>query len=428
MNFENKEDLLAFSKSIIGKKISFYDFDNELNTNKNKGVIGQIIEKHFFEKKLDSSKEADLKLLNGDKVELKVTPVKQNKDESYVAKERLVLSIIDYMNIQHSDFLDSELYTKIEHTLLICYLWNNYDKIGDYKFINTYFLKISSTDLEIIKRDYSIIIGKIKLGLAHEISESDTMYLSACTKGASAKSLRTQINSDIMAKQRAYSFKNSFMTNQLNNNQQDSLTLGSDPRKSICSIINKYRGIEIKDIVKENKLSEDILKTKQKRFMIVNEILTINNIDSVVKKANISIKTINLSKKIDSSFTLRESMKLYNIKIEDISKEYSSSMFYDHLEQSIYLFVFFYEDKIYNAKIHNFSAREKKELEKVWNITHELYTNGIGESKLPKSNDNEISHIRPGAKNKEDRYLTPGGDYITKQAIWLNRKYILTLL
>ena len=37
------------------------------------------------------------------------------------------------------------------------------------------------------RQDYKVISDKIKAGIAHELSESDTMYLGACTKGANAE-------------------------------------------------------------------------------------------------------------------------------------------------------------------------------------------------------------------------------------------------
>ena len=47
--------------------------------------------------------------------------------------------------------------------------------------------KLPEKDLLIIRQDYETIIKKIKRGEAHLLSEGDTMYLGACTKGASAE-------------------------------------------------------------------------------------------------------------------------------------------------------------------------------------------------------------------------------------------------
>lgn len=67
------------------------------------------------------------------------------------------------------------------------------------------------TDLEIIKKDWEFITKKIAAGKAHELSEGDTFYLGACTKGANALSVRKQPFSEIPAKQRAYSFKQGYV-------------------------------------------------------------------------------------------------------------------------------------------------------------------------------------------------------------------------
>ncbi len=62
-------------------------------------------------------------------------------------------------------------------------------------------------DLRIIKDDWETIIKKIRDGMAHELSESDTLYLSACVKGSGhGKNMRPQPNSEILAKQRALKF------------------------------------------------------------------------------------------------------------------------------------------------------------------------------------------------------------------------------
>ena len=61
-----------------------------------------------------------------------------------------------------------------------------------------------SEDLPQIEKDWNLIIQKIRNGQAHEISEADTMYLGACSKGANSLSLRKQPFNDIPAMQRAF--------------------------------------------------------------------------------------------------------------------------------------------------------------------------------------------------------------------------------
>ena len=60
---------------------------------------------------------------------------------------------------------------------------------------------------KIEKNKRNLIINKIRAGKAHEISEGDTNYLGACTKGANADSVREQPFNSIVAKQRAFCLK-----------------------------------------------------------------------------------------------------------------------------------------------------------------------------------------------------------------------------
>ena len=70
---------------------------------------------------------------------------------------------------------------------------------------------IPETDLKIIIDDWNIIHNKIKNGLAHELSESDTLYLGACTKSSDSSVTRKQYGTNIQAKPRAYCLKKQYM-------------------------------------------------------------------------------------------------------------------------------------------------------------------------------------------------------------------------
>ena len=184
------------------------------NNPRSKGSLGQLIEKHFFFYDINSKSEADF---NEAGVELKVTPYTIKANGDLRAKERLVLTIINYMkDYTEADFLKSHVYEKCELMLLIYYLYEPNKERLDYLINYIKLFKFPAEDLEIIKKDYKIIIDKIKAGKAEEISESDTNYLGACTKGANANSLREQPYSDVKAMQRAFCLKSSYMSYILN--------------------------------------------------------------------------------------------------------------------------------------------------------------------------------------------------------------------
>jgi DNA mismatch repair protein MutH len=218
---EDPLDIERYAKQIIGKdfreilRASYVaETDAKLVLNKSKGNLGEIIEEYHFYYKPNSNSAPDFKDAN---VELKVTPYKRNLNGTFSSKERLVLNIINYLNIIQEKFKSSTLLSKNSTLLLIFYLWEREIYQLDYKIDYAGLYNFPPEDLLIIEQDWNIIVSKIKDGKAHELSESDTTYLSASTKGSTAeKSFREQPNSASRAKQRAFSLKASYMTVVLN--------------------------------------------------------------------------------------------------------------------------------------------------------------------------------------------------------------------
>src|SRR5574344_469403 len=209
----NREEIELISKSAIGKSVN--DILNEEvitieDKEANKGGLGQLIEKFLFGMDNNSDSEPDFMPAG---IELKVTPYKKLKDGKLSAKERLVLNIIDYMNEYKNKFKSSHFWFKNNTIQLLWYLWEPNKDTKDLKITHEKLLElVKNEDLKQIEEDWKYIIKKIKEGKAHEISEADTMYLGACSKGANSSSVREQPFSDIPAMQRAFCFKNSYMT------------------------------------------------------------------------------------------------------------------------------------------------------------------------------------------------------------------------
>lgn len=65
-------------------------------------------------------------------MELKTSPLKQLKNDEYRSKERLVLNIINYVNVVNQDFENSDFFKKNSSILLIFYLHRAGFDILDY--------------------------------------------------------------------------------------------------------------------------------------------------------------------------------------------------------------------------------------------------------------------------------------------------------
>ena len=257
MLYKTEEELLTKAKQAEGMTFRDIDQTGRINNERAKGHLGQIIEESFFGYEVNSEKEADFANLG---VELKVTPIKKNKNGTISAKERLVLNIINYHEEVQRKFETSSFWQKNAKLLLMFYLWTPGLKRADYKLIKSYLHTYPEEDLAIIEQDWKIIVEKIREGRAHELSEADTNYLAASTKGASKKSLRTQPFSDEPAMQRAFSLKQSYMTalvrNIIRKEDLKRITTSKELKeKSFPQILEEkfkpYIGMSIDDISKK---------------------------------------------------------------------------------------------------------------------------------------------------------------------------------
>lgn len=206
MKFKTEKELLKYTSKIDGKTFDEIDSKNLLkNTNpkRQKGILGQVVETGFYNYDLNNKSNADFENLG---IELKVTGYKQNKNGSISAKERLVLSKIDFNKIINETYESSHLLEKCKKMLIIWYLYEPKKEAKDY-VITHHQLYDMNNDEYIFKSDFELIKEKVLNGKAHELSEGDTSYLGACTKAATSKDRTSQPFSDIPSKPRAYSLK-----------------------------------------------------------------------------------------------------------------------------------------------------------------------------------------------------------------------------
>ena len=207
--YKTEEELVYKAKQAEGKTFGEIDKSGRIENERAKGQLGQIIEESFFGYEVNSNSEPDFAELG---IELKVTPVRRNKNGTLSAKERLVLNIINYHEEVQTKFENSSVWNKNQEILMMFYEWIPKVKRAEYQILKSYLHKFPEDDLAIIKQDWEFIVQKIIDGRAHELSEADTNYLAASTKGANRSSLRTQPFNEVMAMQRAFSLKQSYMT------------------------------------------------------------------------------------------------------------------------------------------------------------------------------------------------------------------------
>lgn len=441
-----KEEVVSIAKSVIGKTFGELNSYEAKMEEYNKGSYGHILEEDVYEFNANSNKKADFEEAG---IELKVTPYKKNKNGTLSAKERLVITIINYLEDYKDEFYDSHLYDKSKCMQIIWYLYEEGKKKCDFKITHELLYSYPKEDLPVIIRDYNYIIQKIREGKAHELSEADTMYLGACTKGVNADSLRVQPFSDIKAKQRAFCLKTSYMTQLVRDyigkeNPEKIYAYSIDNKTFEDVIVDKLKKYHGKSQTELCQMFELDSKAKNLNELLLSKMLGIKG--KVAKtseflKANIVPKTI----RVEEDGNIVESMSFPTFEFDKIiSETWEESELYNTFLSTKFMFTIFnkkngeyYFDKIMFWNMP-YSILEN-DVKSVWERTVEVVSkgnivkevvNGKRFTNFPGMAENKYCHVRPHGQNANDTYPLPVRDKLTgvneytKHCFWLNNKYI----
>lgn len=452
-----------FDSMMIKEDSASYEAGSSFNKNA-KGQLGNLIEKYYFGYNPNGIQEADFSKIG---LELKQTPIDITKKGEYRAGERLSITNISYTEPIEADFYKSHVWNKIKCILLIHYLRDKTIDRLDYviKFVNLF--SPPKEDLKIIIEDYNRINEKIKQGKAHELSEGDTMYLGACTKGTTAKkSMRPQYyGNHELAKKRNYCFKVSYMNYVLKNyilqNQVPCESIIKNDidisfQDYIVSLINKHVGKSDKELCKM--FNRPYNNNKAQWNDLAFRMLGIKgNHAAEFEKANIVVKTI----RIEENGKNKENMSFAPFKFKElIEEQWEDSTVFNYFDETQFLFVIYQKkenqyvlegSQLWHMSYYDLNEVVKREWEKYKNIikkgiTFEKILKGDGtieiKNNLPGMKETEIIHIRPHAQRssyklndgfikgdiKKDGDELPSGEWMTKQSFWLNKEYVLKQL
>ena len=432
------------TKAMVVRETTNYEVKHE--NKKRKGGLGELIEERYFHYQTNNDARPDFDKAG---VELKVTPYKQNKNGTLVAKERLILTMIDYFSVVNETFEDSHMWQKARLILLVYYLYQQEIKNRlDYRIGYVKLFAPPEQDIKIIAHDFAVIVEKIRNGKAHELSEGDTLYLGAAPKAATSKDRRKQPFSDELAKPRAFAFKNSYMTYVLNNyiipgkNTYEPIikkNIDETFEEYIINTINQYRNYTVDELC-DLFYSDNEKIPKSLGALLVYRMLEIkgNQAEEFVK-ANIVIKTIRLKQ----NNKIKENMSFPTFKFKElVEEEWEDSAFGNYLRETRFLFVVYKYDvneklRLKGCQFWNIPYADLEgNVKTVWEQTKKVIQNGLKievkkgklSSNLPAKSENPVCHVRPHGKNSEDRYELPDGRTYPKQCFWLNNTYIASQL
>ena len=214
--------------------------------------------------------------------------------------------------------------------------------------------------------------------------------------------------------------------------------------QNVLSQFKIFENMNTLEIGKEIGLNTNLLSKKLSVATLSNQMFKHFNIDLPKLKHdfNIAVKTVRLKE----NGVPKESMSFEQIKFHEIVKEnWDSSFIKNKFMQTTFLFVAFeylgeelyfkgikiwkMPDFIINEDLKSFWLSLKTKLENGVILKSVKKANkSITENNLPSSKQSNIMHVRPKAKNANDKVELPDGQFITKQSYWFNNDFVSSIL
>ncbi len=456
-NGKSREDILRHARLLIGKRLADLYPKTVFTGASGKGGFGNHVEKYHFKYEPNSVSEPDFPDAG---VELKTSPLRKSRRGHWKSKERLVLGLINYDGIVKEIFENSAFLKKNHHLLIIFYEHDGgaslpnlmVHLVGDWRY--------PDNDLAIIEKDWATIQSKVLAGRAHLLSEGDTVYLGASTKGSNAKSLRNQPFSDVKAMQRAFALKSRYVNFIIENFEsgerpsgQTSPIFATDEKKRLATVgfdnlvvsrFDRYVGKSPRAIANANSLTINF-QAKSAYANLTKGVL-IGQLDAEIeefRKAGITVRTI----RIDYEGTPREAVAFPAFEyIELVKEEWEDS---NLMADCAKLFIVVYQcaNRIFDDKklrlkgafFWNTPVEDLEHARETWGKTREVINNGAIVSSVsgsrrrtnfPGAKGNPVVHVRPHGTTTADVYPLPVPDLVTgafeytKHSFWLNQKYL----
>ncbi|HDR3896984.1 MutH/Sau3AI family endonuclease [Bacillus sp. FSL W7-1334] len=180
-----REELDNILRPVVGKTLGEVDINHVFNKTKTNpkitGIAGDVVEQSILGYPPDTKQKADL-LVDGIDTELKTTGLKRTKRGKHAleAKEPMSITAVSPKKIVNEQFFHSTFWNKIEHSLLVYYLYDSDKTVPASEYANFtiqgyQFHTFSETDIKILKNDWTIVRDFIKK-LQETLENPETEY------------------------------------------------------------------------------------------------------------------------------------------------------------------------------------------------------------------------------------------------------------
>ena len=479
--FSSIDEVTRLLASVKGKSFREIDRTGRLGKAGNKGSLGSVLEESVLGYHINSDPEPDI-IAGGVPWELKATPLRHAVRVSkrpggfdLRAKERLVIDIINYMDLPAEVFDDSTFWHKAKNIIIVYYIDDRKDRKAeareDCRIHSVVLLDYRDAELATIREDWQFIHDKVASGHADALSESDTNYLAASTKGATAKSSYRDApapvgsgEETIRAKQRAFSYKPSYMSmvaeRLLGRGTGERLQMDAD--QSLTSYVEELTGRYVGMTCRQIAASIPGYRLPQKagkafRADLLRLMLGVHgDVDKVEQFKAAGVTQVKVVERFAGGGKSGRALPKQDMSFRAITPEQWRELADPGVGwQDSFMYTFFEENRMLVCSFRNSGTATHpadslddvfegsflwnmpegdidRYVRPVWERVHELMVAGgslhYGESRgsnlLPGKEFNGVCHFRPHARDSKDRVELPNGESIPKQAFWLDRRYI----
>lgn len=232
----------------------------------------------------------------------------------------------------------------------------------------------------------------------------------------------------------------------------ENMVLLDEAQKEINGKLSKYKGRKVSELKielgmpsKDNKAS--FVRLARKMLGLTNNQFTLCD-----NRVNAVLKTVRLTGMEEPA----EAMSFMPVDFNHWStvNNWQESSLYQYFNERFLVFFIFQQypsgkrvndDEITFLDVRIWKMPEydlNHGLKEVWQRVHSLINeneleivkctqkNGVivNKNNLPKSTFNYLGHLRPGAKNGEDKTMLPTGQSIVKQRFWFNQDYVKEII
>ena len=460
-NYKNLtiQEILSRSDELVGKTIqelisrehstfspwqSVDEIRNLKKFNQGTGKLGTAVEELVFGMESDNRPGPDFTKAG---VELKTTGLKKQKKKTgrgsvgaLVAKERLTLGMIDYPSVLDETWERSSVIKKCSSLLLLFYVYEEnfhcFDLTWDARTYIGKFMGLPEQFITQIEADWRSIVGKIRNGEAHLLSSGDTSFLEASRKGSSNEPLKTQPNSRLKAKKRAFSLKAEFVDHlyrlaDANHEYDSSLRPEQTIEEFVEEKLSQIVGMTGETIAE---LQRGVFnhKNKQRWRQLVERQLAGGKKFSQLRElpmSNTELRVVNF----ESDLRLIESVSFPAFDYFEVAETpWENSKFFELLSTKRFLFACFQKSghdnsgmrtaKFIGWQFWSFPMSFFEEARIVYQETQNRINRGT--YKFSRKSESSVCHVRPHARNSKDLVEAPDGSQRKKYSFWLNANFI----